>query len=158
MTGRTERIGRAIAHVEKLVAAGHDVASFAAELTTLLRRSVPHRAACVLTTDPATGLLTGTHKFGDLTAQSDLDVPWARLEYGTDDPTRLELIARHRMPAMATSQLPGGSEDSIRMRELLGPAGYGDSPRSTAPAVMSPSSSTTPVPPRSSRSSRWRST
>lgn len=54
------------------------------------------------------------------------------LEYGTDDPTRLSVIAAQSVPACAASHLPGGTSDSVRLRELIGPNGFGDELRMVA--------------------------
>lgn len=117
---------------EELVRAGFDVPTFAAALVDLLSRFIPHSAACVVTLDPATKLLTGSYKFGGLANAHDDDELWAQIEYGTSDPTRMKQIARQRVSALATSQLPGGTTDSIRMRELVHPAGYSDELRMVA--------------------------
>lgn len=127
--GTIERLRR---DAEVLAGASAGTAAFAEQLTALLQRSIPHAAACVVTVDPSTGLLTGSYKFGRLADTHDLDARWAQLEYGSDDPTRMAVIARQPVPARATSQLPGGPGDSIRMRELVGPAGYGDELRMVA--------------------------
>lgn len=111
---------------------GHDIAEFARRLTDLLPSVVPHSAACVVTVDPATGWLTGSYKFGRLAGEHADDDQWARIEYCSDDPTRMSLVMRAELPAIATSHLVGGSRDSIRMRELVGPAGYGDELRMVA--------------------------
>src|SRR5690606_14989929 len=122
--GRERTIERARAAVETLARAGLDIPSFAEELAELLQRFVPHSAACVVTIDPATFLVTSTYKLGSLAGDHALDGEWARIEYGSDDPTRMIEIGRREVPALATSQLPGGSDDSERMRVLVGPAGY----------------------------------
>lgn len=117
---------------EALARKGADSATFAAELTSHVARSVPHSAACVITLDPATGLLTGTYKFGLLAGKHHLDGRWAEIEYGTEDPTRLSVIAGQKVPACATSHLPGGIADSVRMRQLIAPNGFGDELRMVA--------------------------
>lgn len=130
--GRLRKIERARVDAEKLARAGADTPTFAAEIARHVERVVPHSAACVITLDPATRLLTGTYKFGSLAGKHDLDGQWAELEYGTDDPTRLSVIAEQELPAMATSHLPGGAWDSVRMRRLIGPVGYRDELRMVA--------------------------
>ena len=125
-------IERARASVADLSRQGHDIAEFARRLTDLLPSVVPHSAACVVTVDPATRLLTGSYKFGRLAGEHAADEQWAHIEYGCDDPTRMALIMQAELPAIATSHLPGGSRDSIRMRELVGPAGYDDELRTAA--------------------------
>lgn len=125
-------VERARERVEALARAGHDTAGFAQALVEVLQPLVPHAAACVVTTDPATGLVTGTYKLGALAGHHDLDAEWARLEYETDDPTRLLVVGGQAVPARAASQLPGGPEGSVRIRELVGPGGYGDELRMVA--------------------------
>lgn len=125
-------IERARSGVEALARRGADTATFAADLAEHVRSVVPHSAACVVTLDPATGLLTGTYKFGALAGQHDLDGQWAEIEYGSDDPTRLSALARWEVPACATSHLPGGAWESERMRRLIGPVGYVDELRMVA--------------------------
>lgn len=125
-------IDRALHRTRSLARSGFDTGGFAHALADVLQSTVPHAAACVVTVDPATGLLTGTYKFGSLAGAHELDGAWASIEYGTDDPTRMSAIARQAVPAAATSHLPGGAQDSIRVRELIGPAGYADELRMMA--------------------------
>lgn len=124
-----EQTRRAVA---RLAAAGRDTASFAEELCGILQRDVPHRAACVVTVDPLTHLLTGTYKFGALAGRHELDHEWARLEYSAGDPTTMVELASRPVPAAAVSHLPGGTADSPRAAQLLAPAGYGDELRLVA--------------------------
>lgn len=125
-------VERALAAVEALTRAGHDTADFAERLSGLLQQVIPHSAACVVTIDPATRLVTGTYKFGSLAGNHDLDAEWALIEYGSDDPTGMMALALADVPARATSHLPGGSDDSVRLRTLVGPAGYHDELRMVA--------------------------
>jgi DNA-binding CsgD family transcriptional regulator len=108
--GTARLIERARTGAEALARSGTDVATFAAELAAHLHSVVPHSAACVVTLDPATQLLTGTYKFGGLAGRHDLDGEWAELEYGSDDPTRM----------------------AVRMRTLIRPVGYHDELRMVA--------------------------
>lgn len=123
---------RARSRAAELIRAGHDTPSFAERLAALLQPLVPHSAACVVTIDPATRLVTGTYKFGSLAGNHDLDSDWAQLEYSTDDPTQMIAIGQQELPAAATSHLPGGVDDSVRVRTLIRPAGYGDELRMVA--------------------------
>ena len=125
-------VERARTRTQALARAGSHTAGFAEQLVHLLQPLIPHAASCVVTVDPATTLLTGTYKFGGLTGEHGSDVQWAQLEYGFDDPTRMAVVARQPVPACATSHLPGGSQDSIRIRNLVGPAGYSDELRMVA--------------------------
>lgn len=120
------------AQVEGLVQSGVHVSEFAAQLVSLLELAIPHDAACIVTIDPATTLLTGSYKFGLLANAHENDELWAQLEYGSDDPTRMCQIAKLAVPAMATSQLPGGPTDSVRMNELVIPGGFSDELRMVA--------------------------
>lgn len=130
--GRERRIDRALRGAEALARSGLDTSGFADELIELLQSVVPHAAACVLTLDPATGLLTSTYKYGALAGAHGLDATWASIEYETDDPTRMSALLHHDIPAAATSHLPGGSQASIRVRDLIGPAGFADELRMIA--------------------------
>lgn len=139
-----ERIGpvRRVPDADRLDRARHDLSAcaltatdtggFAASVVDALGQFIPHDAACVLTVDPASCLLTGTYKFGRLADWHDRDNDWARIEYGRADPTALRRISTQPVPAAATSLLPGGVASSVRMRDLLGPAGYGDELRMMA--------------------------
>ena len=71
MTRASRRIGRAVARVEALGRAGADLPTYADRLAHELRSLIPHAAACVVTLDPATGLLTGTYKSGGLADAHD---------------------------------------------------------------------------------------
>lgn len=115
-----------------LVRAGRPIATFAEDLVRELRSLIVHDAACVLTFDPASGLLTGSYKFGGLAGAHEQDTEWAQIEYGSDDPSRMAVIATRRAPAMATSQLPQGTDGSVRIRKLVGPGGYRDELRMVA--------------------------
>lgn len=130
--GTARLIERARTGAEALARSGTDVATFAAELAAHLHSVVPHSAACVVTLDPATQLLTGTYKFGSLAGRHDLDGEWAELEYGSDDPTRMAVLAGQSLPALATSHLPDGTDGSVRMRTLIRPVGYHDELRMVA--------------------------
>lgn len=132
MHGRTGSAERALERAAALARRGCDSATFAERLVDIVQPVIPHAAACVVILDPATGLLTGTYKFGALADAHGTDREWARLEYETDDPTRMSVIASHDVPAAATSQLSAGPQGSVRFRELIGPAGYGDELRMVA--------------------------
>lgn len=134
MRGRNSRSERAQRGAEALGRSGKSTAIFAAEIARHVETVIPHCAACVITLDPATTLLTSTYKFGDLTGHHEADDLWAELEYRSDDPTRLQEMARRSMPAIAASHLPDGPSSSVRMRRLIGPHGYGDELRMLARA------------------------
>lgn len=132
MRQRCDKTERALQHSARLARSGFDIVTFAKKLVQQLRSVIPHSAACVITLDPTTGLLTGTYKFGGLADVHEQDNYWSQLEYGSDDPTRLALIAQRPTPAMAASHLPGGADESVRIRSLVRPGGYGDELRMVA--------------------------
>ena len=114
-----ERVRR---DVEVLAHAGLDAATFFAEVYESLSRAVPSGAACVATVDPATRLLTGGFKFGDLAGRDDQDGAWALFEYGEVEPTSLTEMARAGVSAVGMHLATGGDvQRSPRLRELLGP-------------------------------------
>lgn len=126
-----ERVRR---DIEVLARAGLDTATFMAEVDASLRRAVPYDAACMVTVDPATHLLTSTYKFGDLAGRNDRDHEWAQVEYGGDDPTAFGRVARRDDPACAVHHETGGRPwRSLRMRAFIGPEfGYVDELRMAA--------------------------
>lgn len=132
MTVSTGASVQLMKQVEDLARAGLEVPTFAAALVGLLQTCIPHAAACVVMLDPATRMLTGSYKFGGLANAHGSDELWAQIEYGTDDPTRMSCIAQQDFPALAASQLRGGTTDSIRMNELVHPGGYSDELRMVA--------------------------
>lgn len=124
----TLTLDRVRGDVDVLSRAGLDVATFVAEAVESIQRAVPHVASCLATFDPATTLLTGTFKFGDLYGQDDHDHLWGLLEYGVDNPTSFESMLRADTRATAMDWLTDGAAASVRrVEELLAPAfGYGD--------------------------------
>jgi DNA-binding CsgD family transcriptional regulator len=108
--------------VAMLARAGLDTAAFVAEVWEALARAVPHEAACVVTVDPATRLLTSTYKFGDLAGRDERDHDWALLEYGGEEATSFTLLAEQEVPAGVLSiETDGCPERSTRMASLLTP-------------------------------------
>ena len=126
-----ERVRR---DVEVVARAGLDTATFVAEAEASLRRAVPHVATCVAIVDPATRLLTGTFKFGDLYQDDERDHQWALMEYGGDDPTSFVALADRADAACAVWEETGGDiSRSPRLREFIRPTyGYGDELRMVA--------------------------
>lgn len=113
--------------VAVLARAGLDTASFIEECTISLQRAVPHVAACVATTDPATHLLTSTYKFGDLAGNDDHDHDWALIEYGGEEPTSFRNLVQRDEPVCAVAMEMGERRRSVRMRDLIDPCyGYID--------------------------------
>lgn len=103
--------------------AGLDVAGYSAEVIDLLRRAVPFDSVCLATTDPATGLLTSTHKVDLPDAQDDV---FAHFEYEVDDLNLYREIATRPAPVGVLALDTGGHpETSPRWRDFLQPCfGY----------------------------------
>jgi DNA-binding CsgD family transcriptional regulator len=120
--------------VEVVARAGLDMATFVAELEASLQRAVPHVATCIALTDPATRLLTGTFKFGDLVEDDARDHEWALMEYGGEEPTSFVHLADRRESAVSMCQETGGDvARSPRLRDFLTPTyGYTDELRLVA--------------------------
>ncbi len=120
--------------VAVLASAGLDTASFIEEFLTSVSRAIPHVAACVGTLDPATHLLTGTYKYGDLYGNDDHDIEWAQIEYGDPDGSSfIELLGRE-VAAWADSQaLERNPDRTMRTRDFIKPTyGFGDELRMAA--------------------------
>lgn len=121
-----ERVRR---DVEVISRAGLDTATFVEEFHASVLRAVPSDAACMATVDPATRLLTGTYKFGDLAGNDVHDQDWGLIEYGPrHDPTSFVELVERAEPAVAVGlETEGDIECSLRMRELIEPCfGYTD--------------------------------
>ncbi len=102
--------------VEVIARAGLDLESFLGEALTSIGRSVPHLSACVATVDPATLLLTGTLKYGDLLGKDEHDHEWGLIEYGRAEESSFTELA-HRATAAIPVRLaePG----SYRLNEFM---------------------------------------
>jgi DNA-binding CsgD family transcriptional regulator len=126
-----ERVHR---DVDVLAHAGLDTATFLAEVYESLDRAVASRAGCVATVDPATQLVTGTFKFGDLAGRHDEDEQWGLLEYGHVEPTSFTELARTGNPAAGVHVATGGDvHRSRRLRDLVEPVlGFTDELRVVA--------------------------
>lgn len=120
-----ERVRR---DVEVVAHAGLDLDTFLTETLLSLQRAVPFVAVCFGTVDPATQLLTGTRKYGDLAGRDERDHEWGLLEYGGWEPTTFTRMASEAVSAAAVHDRTGGHvEESPRVRELIRPGyGYGD--------------------------------
>jgi DNA-binding CsgD family transcriptional regulator len=125
---------RVIHDVDVVSRAGLDLETFLDEAMASLGRAVPHVAACVSSVDPATLLLTGTYKFGDLRGRNDHDHEWALREYGTEDVTSMRELARRDYPAVAVSMVRRDEQAaSERVTEFMTPLfGYTDELRVVA--------------------------
>lgn len=126
-----ERVRR---DVEVISRAGLDTPTFLAELDASLQRAVPHVASCMATLDPATRLLTGTYKYGDLYGKDDHDHDWALAEYGEFDASSFDHLLGAEVPACSTfNDTEGDLARSTRMRDFMTPHfGYGDELRMAA--------------------------
>lgn len=120
-----ERVRR---DVELVAHGGLDLDAFLAEALTSLQRAVPFVGACFSSVDPATRLLTGTRKYGDLAGRNERDHEWGLLEYGGDEATAFAKMADEGVAATGVHDLTAGHpEDSRRVSELIRPSfGYGD--------------------------------
>ncbi len=125
---------RVLRDVEVVARAGLDLETFLDEAMASLSRAVPHVAACVATVDPATLLLTGTYKFGDLLGKDDHDQEWGLREYGTQDATSFRDLARRDDPAVAVSLVRRHEQAaSNRVEDFMTPVfGYTDELRVVA--------------------------
>lgn len=114
--------------IDVLSRAGLDMATFLHEMDQSLQRAVPFRGSCVAIVDPASLLLTGTYKFGDLHGNDTKDQEWGLLEYGEVDETSFHDLCVREVPAVGMQLATNGDIScSPRMRELLRPHfGYGD--------------------------------
>ncbi|HVF79459.1 MAG TPA: hypothetical protein VNA28_14275, partial [Solirubrobacteraceae bacterium] len=122
--------------VEVLARGGLDIATFCAEVDDSLGRAVRSCASCVATLDPATNLLTGGFKYGDLADNDEHDQEWGLIEYGQVEPTSLTELAHADVPAAGVHLATGGDvQRSPRMRDLIIPhLGYADELRLVARA------------------------
>lgn len=125
------KMDRVRSDVEVLSRAGLDVATFVAEVEASIDRAVPHAAACMCTVDPATHLLTGTFKFGDLYGNDAHDLHWGLIEYGDVDPTAFPSMFGVRRDSVGVSiETADAVEVSPRMEQLILPEfGYHDEAR-----------------------------
>lgn len=115
-TTHAERVRRSVVACGS---AGLDVAQYSHTVLDLLRGAVPFDAVCLATTDPGTGLLTGTYKI-DLADARDRE--FAHFEYEVDDVNLFADIARRDSPVGILALDTGGRpQASARWREFLVP-------------------------------------
>lgn len=108
--------------MDVLSRAGLDVSTFMAEVEASVARAVPHTAACMCTVDPATLLLTGTFKFGDLYGNDAHDLLWGLLEYGGCESTGFSEMFRARTDSVGVHLETDGDVQSVeRMDRLMLP-------------------------------------
>jgi DNA-binding CsgD family transcriptional regulator len=125
---------RVLRDIDVVARAGLGLEEFLDEALESLQRALPYVGACVATVDPATLLLTGTYKFGDLRGRDERDHEWGLLEYGQEDATSFRELARRDDPAVAVSHVrreePGASR---RVSDFMTPYfGYTDELRVVA--------------------------
>ncbi|WP_336921048.1 response regulator transcription factor [Aquipuribacter sp. SD81] len=108
---------RVLRDVDVLARAGLDLETFLGEALDSFSRAVPFVAACVASVDPATLLLTGTWKFGDLRGRDDHDHEWGLREYGTEDATSFRDLARRPDPAVAVGLVRRDEQAATRRVE-----------------------------------------
>ncbi len=107
---------------------GLNLDDFFAEATSSIRRAVPWVAACVVTHDPATMILTSGRKYGALAEMDSHDDAFAELEYAEEEPTSFRMLARGSQCAVGVHSVTGGDVlRSVRMDRLHGPVfGFAD--------------------------------
>jgi DNA-binding CsgD family transcriptional regulator len=115
-TTRSEGLAPALARAGR---AAPDVASLATAVWTTIGRHVPFDFACLATTDPATGLISGAHKSRELGVG---DEEWAALEYGGADVNLFADLALRPEPVGVLSiDTSGEPQQCRRFREFLAP-------------------------------------
>ncbi|MEZ5323295.1 MAG: helix-turn-helix transcriptional regulator [Microthrixaceae bacterium] len=124
----TLTLERVNSDIDVLSRAGLDVATFVAEVDQSLERAIPHVAACMCTVDPATHLLTGTYKFGDLYGNDEHDLDWGLQEYSGVDPSNFPDLFARNVDAVSVHRSTGGDvAASPRLERFLNPLyGYAD--------------------------------
>ena len=126
----TATLERVLNAVETTSRAGLPLEDFLVEAAAALMPAVPSVAACLSTLDPATSLLSGVRKVGDLTGRNDSDLAWAQTEYGREDPTANIALVSTGTVAAGVIDLLGEAERSVRMREFIIPHfGFADEAR-----------------------------
>jgi DNA-binding CsgD family transcriptional regulator len=109
----TERVR---AQVEGLAMSGLDVPAFAESALAAVKRAVPF-AACFATSDPATGLVTGTVKEA---IDDHHDEEWAHFEYVVPDSSAfLEISRRPGRVVGLQSETGGRPERSPRFSDFI---------------------------------------
>ncbi len=123
---------RARSDIDVMSRAGIPLGDFMQESANALRTVVPFIAGCLSSADPATSMISSTHKLGDLHGKNDADVDWARIEYGgAPDPTQYGAMASAGQVAVGIHATTGGQVERLeRMADLVLPRfGYTDEAR-----------------------------
>ncbi|MFE7190521.1 helix-turn-helix transcriptional regulator [Kitasatospora sp. NPDC057541] len=115
---------QAIEGLRELVGAGLTAEKVFRRADELLRTLLEYDAVCWHSADPATGLVTSVLS-DDLSLVGFENA--VRLEVWADDVATFPAIRRSGVRAETLSRATGGRPaDSVRFRELIGPAGFGD--------------------------------
>lgn len=115
----TTKVAAAKSQLVALAGAGLDLDSYMHEACDVIRGAVPFDFACLATTDPASGLITGAMKTdpGD-----SRDEDFARFEFELDDVNQFLEISRRSIPVGVLEADTGGRpEVSSRYRDFLIP-------------------------------------
>ncbi len=106
--------------LDALALAGLDWRTFGTAAIETLRRAMPFAAACLATLDPASELVTGTVKWGDLDDEHDQE--WSYFEYEVDDVYDFRGICRRDRTVTALCDETGGDpRRSRRYEEMFAP-------------------------------------
>jgi len=115
-------LGRARSDIDVVSRAGMPLQRFFDEVAAALGSVIPFVAGCFSTVDPATSMVSSTHKVADLRGRNESDLQWARIEYGADDPTAFAaMVAAERVAVGVSRETAGAVERSVRMAALLIP-------------------------------------
>ncbi|HYJ49629.1 MAG TPA: helix-turn-helix transcriptional regulator [Microbacterium sp.] len=115
-------LGRARSDIDVVSRAGLPLHHFMDEVTEAVQRAVPFDAGCLSTLDPATALVSSSRKVGALTGSNDGDITWAKIEYGSEDPTTFTRILLAGKVAIGVhNTLDGDLDQSVRMAEFMVP-------------------------------------
>jgi DNA-binding CsgD family transcriptional regulator len=105
--------------VVSCTSAGLSLPEYTASVIDLLRRAVPADSACLATTDPATGLVTGSFKVDLEDARDEL---FAHFEYEVEDVNLFRELAHRPDPVgVLALDTEGHPETSARWRDFLVP-------------------------------------
>ncbi|MCT1458216.1 helix-turn-helix transcriptional regulator [Aestuariimicrobium sp. p3-SID1156] len=131
---------RARRELELLARAGLDLASFVDEVMSALQPVVPSAGSCFATLDPATGLISGSFKYGPHAADRRYDAAWGLIEFGEPDETSFHRLLERGVDAVSMSvETDGQVHRSPRLGAVLIPAfGVGDELRAICRDRTSP--------------------
>lgn len=115
-TSRAEAVFRELHALAHAAEAPDD---FTEAACAALGKAVPFEFACLATTDPATGLITGAYKSHP---SDSMDAEFARLEYAVEDINQFHDLATRATPVGVLERDTAGHPDRcIRYREFLRP-------------------------------------